>query len=373
MKIKGSKIVTGLYVYDDKREFTTDDFVISDGVIYVCTRDVVGEDPKLSDAYSVYLGDKTVDPSDYQKFLENHSPDDEDYLKEYKEFLENQEGINKYLSVRALQGVMSEYLMGPTGKGIIGDYVYYDSGNYQVSLPVEFSKDCTYENIISEIMFHPEINHAHFRVSRLLPEITGYVGSVSVSEFSGEDEKSVILRQYTYLQEGTDYKIRLQELIDPIDGVIWYRSGALRDDKAAGNWRCSVVSQRVLKQKIENLIGVYNSRLKVIKSIEDHLKSNFRYRKMVIQGERPTTLSPGEVSEITLTISEEVGEGLVRNYETTINLNDRLEGGEMPSYLIGERYIIEFSVDGMLELKPLNKTSEIQAWFSGAYYREYYG
>lgn len=387
MKINGSQIITGMYIYNPSYEYTKDDFVISDGVIYICTKNVVGEDPKVSDSFTVYLGDKgrAITFSEYKDFIENlPTPYIEDRVtafKEYLDFMENSEGSNKYITVGMLQAIMSYYLLGPTGKGIIGDYICYDQDGMRVSLKTSTPGSFTNpETIISDILFHPDINNAILRVSRFLPEINGYVGSQEVSEYSGEDQKSVILRQYTYIKEGeSGERIRLQELIDPVDGVIWYRTGNM-DTKlltSSGTWKCSIVNSRTLKTKVESIIGVYTSRLKVLSSLETHLKSNFRYRKLDISDYRPTFVNIEEEAEITVTVSELTGEGLIRNYQTTINLEDKTETGSIPSYLIGDKYRIDIvSGDGGYSLRLLNKSSGLvpeNAWFSDAFYKEYYG
>lgn len=367
MRINGSQVVTGMYVYNPDYEFTVNDFVISDGVIYTCTQDVKGEDPETSESFTVYLGDRGRAIN----------------LPEYLNFLETSEGENKYLSVGMLQAIMSYYLLGPTGKGIIGDYIYYDPEGLRVSLRNQNEGVFTNpDTVISDIMFHPDINHALLRVSRFLPEINGFVGFSGISEFSGEDQRSVILRQYTYIQEETEDRIRLQELIDPVDGVIWYRSSNL-DTKtgiSSGSWKCSVVNSRSLKAKAEDIINLYTSRLKVLKSIETSLKSNFRYKKLGLIG-KPTSLffqpnSEDLTQEITLTISKLSPEGFIKTYETTINMGDKIDD-KIPSYLIGEEYKISSTLSGDgYNISLLDKVTGLvpeRVWFSGAYYKEYYG
>lgn len=368
MKI-GNQVITGMYVYNPDYEYTINDFVVYEGVIYTCVKDAIGEVPGESDSYVVYLGDR------------GHSIDPQGYLN----FLETSEGENKYISVGMLQAIMSYYMLGPTGKGIIGDYVCYDSENLMVSLKLGDKGDFTNpDTVISDIMYHPDINHALLRVSRLLPEICGYVGIKGISEYSGEDQKSVLLRQYTYLQEDTGEKIRLQELIDPVDGVIWYRSGNLDTalQSSSGSWKCSVVNSRALKSRVEDLIGLYTTRLKVIKSLETNIKSNFRYRKLDLPSSgvtRPTLFSFNtdlEAPEITLTVSEIDSSGFIKNYETTINLGDKING-DIPLYLVGTDYLVKsVQKEGGYQIELLKKDTKIypeNAWLSGAYYKEYYG
>lgn len=365
MKIDG-KVITGMYVYSPEIEYTKNDFVIHSGIIYTCIKDVIGEDPGKSDCFKVYLGDKSIDS------------------KEYLDFLEKGEGENKYISVEMLQTVMSYYLLGPTGKGIIGDYICYDPENFRISLrnsKVSSEKFTDPWTVISDIMAHENINHAHFRVSRFLPEISGYVGgALNISdETLEEDKKSVILRQYTYLGSSKE-KIRLQELIDPIDGVIWYRSGEFTDKglSKVTSWVCSVINSRALKAKVEDLIKIYSARLKVLNSMETHLKSNFRYRKFSGINGQTKIISLGKdliEKEITVTVSERTPEGYIRNYETSVDLSNKSEEGKVPEYLIGGNYIMKTDEDRYL-ITLLNKTtgeSPENAWFSGLYYKEYYG
>lgn len=367
MKLNGNQVITGMYVYKPECEYTINDFVVYDGVIYICIKDIVIDEekdktPDKSDSYKVYLGDKGS--------ITN--------ISDYINFLETSEGENKYITVGMLQTIMSYYLLGPTGKGIIGDYICYNSEGLNVSLKEgTMGKDFTDPTtVLSDIMTHPDINHALLRVSRLLPEINGYVGNQGITEYSGEDQRSVLLRQYTYLQEDTNEKIRLQELIDPLDGVIWYRSCNLDNNPilnptSFGTWKCSVVNNRSLKLKVETIIGVYTSRLKVLSSLENKLKSNFRYKKIELPGPKPTLLSfetSIENPEITLNVSELDSNGFITSHETTINLEDRIND-VIPPYLVGNgRIDITQNEGGYL----ISLTGNSNSWISGAYYKEYY-
>lgn len=366
MKINTNQIITGIFVYDSSCAYTVNDFVIKDGVIYICNKDSQGKDPETSDSFTIYLGDRCTD------------------LQEYLDFLDTAEGDNKYVSVEMLQAILSAYLTGPTGKGIIGDYICYDNNNnLEVSLRV--SDEGTFTNpetVITDIMFHPDINHALFRVSRLLPEIYGYVGNPGISDYSGEDEKSCILRQYTYIQEDTEEKIRLQELIDPVDGLIWYRSGNLEGDynSSKGAWKCSIMNSKALKEKVENIINSYSSRISILKSLESHLKSNFRFRKIDVSDKSTSVYidkNKNDVTnkELTIVLSTETSTGIVKNQETSINLADKLDD-KIPKYQVGDNLLLSFEttfIGNRIDLTNTSGETPSNSWISEIYYKEYYG
>lgn len=370
MKINDTS-VTGVFVYTDNARFEENDFVIFDGTIYICKpktgeKYVSGEKPKWSENYIVYLGDQSMN------------------ISEYLDFLETAEGENKYLSVLTLQQVLNSYMLGPDGKGVIGEYVKYESAEeYEVTLSDTQGTAFTDPNsVIADIMNHPDINHAMLRVSRLLPEIVVYVGDPKIETMTTTDTKSCILRQYSYISE-EGHKIRVQELIDPVDGLIYYRSADTTRDtvSSATNFKCATVNTQALKNKADNIFSLYNSRLKVLRSLEEHLKSNFRYRRLEIKGKHTDLDFLGiskNLPELTVMITEVTTGGLRKNSEISYSLSDRGDSGEIPEYEIGEGYKIQTilssddSVHIFLKTKAGAQPSSSRVWISGAYYREYY-
>lgn len=353
MKINNAN-VTGVYYYSDSSTYTPGDLVILDGIIYVCQEEIFGVSPDGSDKFRVYLGNKSVD------------------IKEYLEFLETGEGENKYLSTLVLQQALNHFMLGPDGKGIIGDYVKYDSetGSYETGFTLTDP-----ESPLGEIMVDPDINHALIRVSRNLPEVRIYASN------QGPDDQCCLLRQYTYLHETTGHKIRIQELIDPVDGLIYFRSADISTDvdiSGIGSFRCAISNPGLYKNRFDQVMGIYESRLKLLDNLTSHLKSNFRYRRV--------DLTPGMTSfefddtqrlfpEMTVMITEVSENGVRKNTEISFSLSDQESSGVWPKYGIGS-YILEITPKGddnsyLISLSGKNIDSS-KVWFSGAYYREYY-
>ena len=375
MKINNTKTtVPGVYIYADDVVFTKNDFVISGSTIYICTpkpgkTEVIGEDPEKSENFTIYLGDQSMD------------------LSEYLSFLENLEGKNKYLSVKMLQAVLNSFMLGIDGKGIIGDFIYYDPETFEVKLRGR-DQGTVYTDpysVLADIMMDPSINHATLRVSRLLPEIYVYVSNPGLNGISKTDQKSCILKQYTYLQEGTGNRIRVQELIDPVDGLFYYRSANIDEVTITSStpFKCSVVNAHALRDKATNIFALYNARLKVMKSLEEHLKSNFRYKNYPIDvASKPTNVVLESsrfldgYGEVTILISEVIDSGLRSNHEVTINLMDYdvISGDEKtwPEYYITDNLTLvpNQSASGDINLVLSGNDN---AWISGVYYREYYG
>ena len=364
MKINDTS-VTGVFVYTDNAIFEENDFVIFENTIYICKpvsgiTEVSGENPKSSKNYIVYLGDQSTN------------------ISEYLNFLETGEGENKYISTLTLQQVLNSFILGPDGKGIIGDSIVCDpEGNYKLSNGTQFKNP---NSVLSDIMNHPDINHALFKVSRLLPEIIVYVGQPLNQNEDTEDIDGCLLRQYTYLSE-KKHKIRIQELIDPIDGLIYYRGADIEVDKvtSSNNFKCAISNPDSLKKKADNIFALYNSRLKVLRSLEEHLKENFRYRKIDVQGKNNFLFIPGlgeYKPEITIMITDYDSDKKIRyNSEASFSLADYTEE---VSYGIGGSYKLRVlissdqSVNIYLETLSGISTSPSKVWISGAYYREYY-
>lgn len=364
MKINETS-VRGVFVYTDDAIFEKNDFVIYGNTIYICKpesgiTEVYGENPKTSKNFIVYLGDQSTD------------------ISEYLNFLETGEGENKYISTLTLQQVLNHFILGPDGKGIIGDSIVCDpDGSYKLSNGTQFKNP---NSVLSDIMNHPDINHALLKVSRLLPEIIVYVGQPLNQDEDTKDIDGCILKQYTYLSEN-GHKIRIQELIDPVDGLIYYRGADIDSDTvtSANNFKCAISNPDSLKKKADNIFALYNSRLKILRSLEEHLKENFRYRKVDILGKHNQISIPdlGENRpEITIMITEyDSSKKINYNSEASFSLIDY---SDEVCYGIGKNYRLRVlispdnSVNIYLETLSGILTNPSTVWISGAYYREYY-
>lgn len=377
MKINNTSS-TGVFVYTDDAKFEENDFVVYGTAIYVCKpkegiTEVSGELPPESDNYIMYLGDQSTD------------------ISEYQEFLETGEGENKYLSTLTLQQVLNSFILGPDGKGIIGDSIVYskeiDETTGKPVYDCHLSGGTLYtdpESVLADIMNDRNINHAILRVSRLLPEIVVYVGKPLETEDTTTDLLGCILRQYTYKSEDTGHTIRIQELIDQVDGLIYYRSADIDVDtvSSATNFKCATTNTESLKKKADNIFALYNSRLKILRSLEKHLKENFRYRRVDIQGKKTEVSIPGigdNLPEVTVMITEYDQEKMIRyNSEASFSLKDVGSDGVYPEYGVGKNHKIKILVssDGDVNLYLRTNSGGIpgtsKVWISGVYYREYY-
>ena len=377
MKINNTS-VTGIFMYTDDAKFEKNDFVIYGTTIYVCSpkesvSEVTGEVPSSSKNYEIYLGDQSTTITDYLKFLETG------------------EGENKYISTLVLQQVLNSFILGPDGKGVIGDSIMYsketDTTTGKPIYECHLSNGSLFtdpESVLSDIMNDKNINNAIFRVSRLLPEIVVYVGKPLDTENTTTDLLGCILRQYTYKSESTGHTIRIQELIDQVDGLIYYRSADIDVDtvSSATNFKCATVNTESLKKKADNIFALYNSKLKVLRSLVKHLKNNFRYRRVDVSGKKLEISIPeiGEnLPEITVMITEYDQEKMIRyNSEASFSLKDLESEGVWPEYGIGDNYKIRIVVSSTNDVNLYLRTNSNQVpssskvWISGIYYREYY-
>ena len=377
MKINNTS-VTGVFMYTDDAKFEKNDFVIYGTTIYVCSpkegvSEVTGEIPSSSENYEIYLGDQSTTITDYLKFLETG------------------EGENKYISTLVLQQVLNSFIIGPDGKGVIGDSILYsketDANTGKPIYECHLSNGSLFtdsESVLSDIMNDKNINNAIFRVSRLLPEIVVYVGKPLDTENTTTDLLGCILRQYTYKSEDTGHTIRIQELIDQVDGLIYYRSADIDVDtvSSATNFKCATVNTESLKKKADNIFALYNSKLKVLRSLVKHLKDNFRYRRVDVSGKKLEISIPeiGEnLPEITVMITEYDQENMIRyNSEASFSLKDVESESVWPEYGIGENYKIRIVVSSTNDVNLYLRTNSNQVptssrvWISGVYYREYY-
>lgn len=269
MRINNTSI-QGFFTYSDTAEFEKGDFVVYEKSIYICSPSdvdvVVGEIPSESKNFYVYLGTQMTDIQDYLTFAENGG------------------GEDKYISLEYLPAILNTYMQGFTGKGIIGNSIgYTKTGEYEVILngKSEITKFTDYNKVLANILIDSDINNAIFRISRKLPEVQSWLATDIVLPTQLEvDEESCILKQYSYLDVNGN-KVRVQEIIDHLDGQIYYRSAYLTQTVETivnAGFKCATVNTESLRKKANNLFNLYASKLKALDSLVSHLKQNFRYR-----------------------------------------------------------------------------------------------
>ena len=256
--------VRGFFLYSELVEYEAGDFVVEGDIIYVCSPQnsslsVIGERPSESKHFYMYLGDG----------------DQMSSVDDFVQFVNNEGGKDKYISLATLIGILNNYCKGINTSGIIGEGIDYTvSGDVEVNISGGeiFNKD----SVLSDLMLS-EINHGVFKVSRELPEIELFVPYILDENNNSNLSKYCILKQYTYL-EGSK-KVRVQELIDHEQGDIFYRTAKLEEvngvqtSSEITDWTLATNSSKTLRQKAENLIKVYKARIdgftEAVKSINN--------------------------------------------------------------------------------------------------------
>ena len=141
-----------------------------------------------------------------------------------------------------------------------------------------------------------------------------------------EDFKSVILKQYTYKEASNDefggkITIRVQEIIDHVFGVCFYRYAKIEEYSSEGDissWKQSNVTTDYI-----NKLAVFNSYLQ-----EKSSSVGFNFRKInlsepYINGQnKQYSVNLNEASLITVTISGKLNtSNIAENYSMTVKVD----------------------------------------------------
>ncbi len=267
--------VQGIFLYSSDVDYERGDFVVSGDSIYICTASnptdalrntVSGIDPATDTTgnYKMYPGDKISTAQEYYDYVNNRLYWNYKNTKEEVEsaldveagtliikgtvtsrdalptqFLEEGDvyrvgtdstgyeyayipyKIDKYISGNVLNQILQDSFFGVNEEGVITNYVYTntdDEGNEVLEYSIGGSLANIEDNkILNAIMKSPDLNNGMFNVSRALSEIAAYVNR-------GANTESVLVKQYTYLDtSGGNKRVRIQELVDPSLGSIYYR------------------------------------------------------------------------------------------------------------------------------------------------------
>jgi hypothetical protein len=267
--------VQGIFLYSSDVDYERGDFVVSGDSIYICTASnptdtlrntVSGIDPSTDTTgnYKMYPGDKISTAQEYYDYVNNRLYWNYKNTKEEVEsaleveagtliikgtvtsrdalptrFLEEGDvyrvgtdstgyeyayipyKIDKYISGNVLNQILQDSFFGVNEEGVITNYVYTntdDEGNEILEYSIGGSLANIEDNkILNAIMKSPDLNNGMFNVSRALSEIAAYVNR-------GANTESVLVKQYTYLDtSGGNKRVRIQELVDPSLGSIYYR------------------------------------------------------------------------------------------------------------------------------------------------------
>ena len=344
--IINGKNITGLYIYSEDAVYERNDMVVDGTTIYVCSPkgsdSVTGEKPEDSDNFYIYLSERFETTEGYLGSVEKGELD------------------VKAISINTLQAILNHYMTGFTSKGVIGDCITVDeSGNYTIKINGGYKSLTNYINILSDIMTG-EINNGIFKVSGNLPELLVYGMS-----------DTCILRQYTTYNGET--RVRVQEIIDPVSGLIYLRS--IKGNETPGSFKCSVVKSYRIKEQIDKILEVYSARIEYMNKLEASLKENFRYRKISLTDNAyKVTLDKtniGDSKVITILLVKESG-GIIETGNVTVDLS---YWGENRT----ELYYKTFSGNSNLRVAKNSEegsytiSTDSTIRISDIIYREYYG
>ena len=229
--IINDKSIQGIFIYSDTSEYERGDFIVSGDSIYLCTPPkgsdtIVGKDPKIDvENYSLYLGGDKATWEDFEKQYTNQS----DIVSD-----------DKLITSSVLSQILRKLAFGIDSKGVISEHTMPISQNLNTLLSLSEYTD--QETIIDHLLTTdnvPEYNNMTVRVSRNL--FSGILPDIEKLEYDSIDTNSVILKQYTYYESASytdinsDNKIRVQEVIDHINGVCLYRFARLGAEIAISN------------------------------------------------------------------------------------------------------------------------------------------
>lgn len=265
MKIDTNTDIRGLFLYSDTAEYQDGDFVVFGTTLYVCSpKEGYGPGSlPTSEHFYVYLGDKMADASDFIDFENNGG------------------GEKKFVSLASLPVILNNYMAGVDMSGLINDSIgFSDAGELEYNILLS-SSEIRSNSILTVLLMDEKINHGVFKVSRRLPEISAYVDGYDFDEsLVGLDTEFCILKQYSYLNKD-NRKIRIQELIDPLEGNIFYRSLAMLEAGETTDtpeWKFATANATSLKRKANKLFSVYQNRINGFNKRLEELQENFCFK-----------------------------------------------------------------------------------------------
>lgn len=323
--------VQGIFLYSNDARFERGDFVVDGNEIYVCTAyfpnnsdfTVSGKLPRNDKKNFIpYPGDKIVTAKEYYNYVNGIkvwkiAPTEDDvktalgldivlpidtldsdtqlpnpntsqegsvyrvkdlnntYSYRYIDWTED-----KYVSSHVLSEILQGLYFGVGEGGIITDYVTYNGS--EVGYSVSGAElHVTNKEILNAIIRDKALNNGMLTVSRSLPELKSLAISTTTTE------KTVLLKQHTYIDgdSGNGTRYRVQELVDPVDGRVYYRYS--RGIYCEGDWNYDVVSKwkssfettKVLDE-INAIKNYYKDKLVDLESTKRMLVDNFCYREV---------------------------------------------------------------------------------------------
>lgn len=346
--------ITGIFRYENGVTYTQGDLILKGTSIYIAKTKVSGIDPEkdTEKKYELYPGiDKYTTIDQFLNYMDTGNPSDD-----------------KYISVRSLPIILNHYLTGVNEKGMIEDLEYNSSdidGN-------------TSRVVADEILFDPLINHAMYTVTRSL---RGLPDNVYSREYVVGQPDKLILKQYTYTQEmfagsSTEelHRMRVQELIDHTQYMVWYRSVDLdATNNTPTPWKSITLNMTNIHDRIMDLVKDYKDRINALQSVINELRRNFKYRAMDSGlNSNVYNIPLNYIDKVRLTAEikwqdTEVN-GFYRKTEITIDLSSNIE-----KYISDGIYIKVTKNSISLYSDSEFKTPHPTAKFDNIYIHEFYG
>lgn len=378
-----------MFFYTSGASYEKGDFVINRDRIYICTKDI-----------TVVPDNITPNPENFTTYLGGDSASWEDFEKIYSN--QSNLGEDKLITSAVLSKILKRLMFGIDSSGIIDEGVFIDNNNQQklssglnnLNRDDVFSK---YQNILDSFLLIdsiPEFNNLSLRVSRSLLE--GLLPPVdNISSYGSIEKTSVILRQYTYyevLGESFNNKVRVQEVIDHINGVCLYRfvrfsnsSDTVLDEENIGlpsSWKISCpnieylskidsllkyVEDEKSKNENKNKDKFYFKKLSLVESVSNNNVNEISYA-INYSGDIDTALE-----NVTITIfsrNQNSDTNLKNSYSMTVNLSNS-EVGIYYAFPNGVKIVRDNNIDLLTRptIRLIIPDSIDTAYISSAYIR----
>ena len=385
MKLNGVS-VQGIYVYNEgNTTYEVGDLILYKNGIYIYSKsgEVLsdGLTPDISKDYIPYLGDKLTSLQDWKDFLEG-------------------KGEDKYLTTNTLVAILNSYMNDMRLDGIIESAYDYPEGKTRDGWILDEYKLNTEvgDNTVIDEILRSNSNYAVYRVSRKLQGLwmVDYDTESVVGNYTDEDRKSVLVKQYTYYSSEEDKNLgietRIQEVIDHIDGTIYYRSakynpsleinGTLGNLSSVSDWHNTRIS-REYESQVMSIINAYATKIRELECLEKNLKKNFKFKSLdIIPGSNSILLSQTSTPEavkieqgfynigpITVVLKQRIQttDIFYKSYEITIEYSDMYNGSKF--LLTDDLYV---TISGTKSGDMLIETSDKNVTIQSMYYREFY-
>ncbi len=348
----------GIVMYTPGLELERGDFVVYGDCIYICT-------PLGSDTYIISETTPTPDVNNenFISYLGGDAATWEDFEKQFSQSVTSNDLTDKIITSSCLSQILKRLMFGIDSSGIINEHLNYSSKGINTISPglkrlINLDNMSNLGNVLNYLLTNevsPEFNNLSIRVNRsffkgLLPDIT----NLSKDVYDEVETSSVVLRQYTYyetLQElgSAENKIRVQEVIDHINGVCLYRFVRFGKSNITTNsedniglpssWKLSCVNLDYLSKLDSLLKYIEEEKAKIEESKSKNTKDKFYFRKLSLSEKTikdneiiyvvgaNESVSDSEMKEVTVTVlSTKKNSELKNSYSMTVNLEVAQQG-----------------------------------------------